>query len=1354
MKKIYSILLLVSCLFSMQAQRTRQDALNPIEQKKISLPAFESNEISLRNDQTQPVDYTQGVFILNEDWFGHNNSTMNFMKAGSHDFVYRVYQRENPGKTFGCTSQYGTIFGENLFIMSKQAKDPGDTRTGGRLIVADAKTLKSKLVLEEIGGGDGRAFLGVNDSVGYVGTSGGIYVFDSKNLQLKNIIEGSNNTGGLYNGQIGLMVRTKTYVFAIRQAKGVFVIDPKTHQIIKTIPGNYSTLTQSKDGMVWVGAGKKLLRIDPETLDEEIVNLPNDLAIPDSWYAWTAGVLCASIQENALYFTTGAGFFSGGKIWRYEIGNPASLDNPLYEIPEKGRKLYTGAGFRVGPDEKLYLSVFEEFGSVNYWQYIVDAKTGAELGKYKQERAYWFPAMHIFPDVAPPVVSEFTPVKKGINSDPLVLSLKGMATDADNLDEAIYKSVKSVSDPSLVTASIFGDKLTLAFAPNKTGDAIVTVNFDSNGKIVTKDLHITIESSAFYLDKHSATLAPDATLQLTASGSDPVVWESRDNTVATVENGLVTAKGKGKTMIVATAGNLKDSCAITVEVAASLTSLSFAEVEKTIQRDSSYQLEVKHEPADASITGLIWESDNGAIAHVNKTGKVTALKDGKAVIKVFTPDNALSASCNITVRADLKGISLQETLVLNSNPKGFRTSQQLKPVLTPARPTNPKITWKSSDQTIATVNAQGTVKAVKAGEATITATTVEGNFSAECKVTCRPLYNWIKPETAAIALSPGGTAQIKLKVSPDTIKTPFVYTSDDPEVVTVDASGKLTAGNKHGKATITIQPDDGSTVKTECKVSVGIPVERIILNRDTVRQVAETTYQLKYNIYPDDATFKDVVWKSTKMSPVRVSSDGVVSFVRIGESNVIATPEYGGIADTCVIIVVDKAAVPVTSITLNQTELTLEAKSGTTYDGLKATLEPANPTYPEIVWHSSNEAVARVDKHTGIITPLKTGTAEISASVTDGLSQTCLVTVIKKIEKISLNMNNAEVEEGKTLQLKAVIQPEDAIDQTLQWTSSDNTVALVNQQGLVSALKKGEAKIYVTSVATGIKDSCLITVRYIDVSEVQLSHQEAEMKVRETFTLKATVSPVNATEKGLVWSSSDEYVASVTSEGVVHALNVGKTIITVSTISGNKKATCELTVKEWITITVLPKLEVSGTDLKLIFEQIDEATAYELSLYKYVGNQETLVRKCITDAEGKITSELKSGSYNSTLKMLNFSFTDLDPETAYAVKLVAIKESGKRKEVLYTFTTERKSTTVGNMTIDDANRHAYYHQGTLYLKQMNGYRCSIVCMEGRIADVWEEKHDDTTRIIQLPAGIYTFTAIKGHDQFTHKFVVK
>ncbi len=1350
MKKIYSVILLLCSLFALQAQTNMQRTLNPIEQKKINLPPFESNEMALRDGSNEPIDYTKGVFILNEDWFGHNNSTINFMKEGSYDFVYRVYQRENPGKTFGCTAQYGAIFGDNLFVMSKQEQDPGDTHIGGRLIIADAKTLKTKLTLQEIGGGDGRAFLGVNDSVGYVGSSAGIHVFDIKNMKLGNIIEGSNNTGGLYSGQIGLMVRTKTYVFAIRQSKGVFVIDPKIHKIIKTIPGKYSTLTQSKDGMVWVGAGNKLLRINPETLDEDFVDLPNGLVIPDSWYAWTAGVLCASINENALYFTTGAGLFTGGKIWRYEIGNPSSLDKPLYDIPEKGRKLYTGAGFRVGPDEKIYMSVFEQFGSVNYWQYVVDAKTGNEIGKYKQELAYWFPAMHIFPDVALPVVTDFTPVKVGINSDPVVISLKGMATDADNLDEAIYKSVKSVSDTSLLSASVFGDKLTLTFTPEKTGNATITVNFDSNGKIVTKDLPVTVENSAFYLNKHSVTLAPNTTFQLTASGSDPVVWESKNTTVATVENGLVTAKGKGETMIIATVGNLKDSCKITVETP--LQSLSFRETTKTVQRDSSYQIEVIYEPADASVPELLWESENAVVAHVNKTGKVSALKDGTTVVKAYTPDKSFSASCNINVRADLKGISLQEKLVLNTNKKGKQNSFVLKPKLTPAKPTNARIRWETSDPTIATVE-RGRVRAQKAGKVTITATTEEGGFTAQCKVTCMLWYDKIRLDKEIVSLSPGGTATITATPEPDSITTPLTYRSDNPEVVTVDQQGNLTAGNEYGKATIIVQPADSSEVIAKCDVAVEVPVERITLNRDTVRQVAETTYQLTATVYPDNATFKQVSWRSTKMSPVRVSEDGIVSFVRKGISNVIATSEFGGIADTCVIIVVEKANVPVTQISLNQTTLVLSPEDGT-YNGLKATLEPANPTYPEITWRSSDESVAQVDKHTGAITPLKVGSTEISASVIDGLSQTCLVTVAKKVESISLNKKTAEIDKGKTLKLQAVILPEDATDKTVEWTSSNESILSVDQQGLVTAKKKGTAKIYATAVSSGLKDSCLITVRYIDVTDVQLSHEKIEITVDEIFTLTPMITPKDATDKGIIWNISDESIVTIIGEGEVKGLKAGQAIITAITKSGNKTATCEITVKEKEIVTVPPTLEILGTDIKLNFQQIAQATFYKLSLYKYEGAEETLVQTYHVDQDGKVISGLKSEQTTSGPKMINFLFKNLEPTTDYAVKLAAIKETEGKNEVIYTTMTERKSTTVGNELIEDQNRHVYYQKGNLYLKNMEGYRCTIIGMDGRVIDAWKTKYEQETHIITLPAGIYTLIGAKRTERVSLKFVVQ
>ena len=200
--------------------------LNPIEKQKLQLPelpASQSRVTLLRSSEN--VDYTQGVFILNEDWFGHNNSTINFMTS-SGDFAYRIFQTANPGKELGCTSQFGTIFGDNMFITSKQPKDGGASIEGGRLNVVDAKTMKVKAQFTDIGGGDGRAFLGVNDSVGYIGASNGIFLFDIKNLTVGDQLKGASNSGGLYNGQVGMMVRTKTYVFAVQQSKGVLVIDP------------------------------------------------------------------------------------------------------------------------------------------------------------------------------------------------------------------------------------------------------------------------------------------------------------------------------------------------------------------------------------------------------------------------------------------------------------------------------------------------------------------------------------------------------------------------------------------------------------------------------------------------------------------------------------------------------------------------------------------------------------------------------------------------------------------------------------------------------------------------------------------------------------------------------------------------------------------------------------------------------------------------------------------------------------------------------------------------------------------------------------------------------------------------
>ena len=87
------------------------------------------------------MDYSQGTFIVNEDWYGHQNSTVNFL---THDgeWHYRVFQTENPGHEPGCTTHFGTIYGDKFYLVSKQERDPGAKITGSRFAVCDAKTMK------------------------------------------------------------------------------------------------------------------------------------------------------------------------------------------------------------------------------------------------------------------------------------------------------------------------------------------------------------------------------------------------------------------------------------------------------------------------------------------------------------------------------------------------------------------------------------------------------------------------------------------------------------------------------------------------------------------------------------------------------------------------------------------------------------------------------------------------------------------------------------------------------------------------------------------------------------------------------------------------------------------------------------------------------------------------------------------------------------------------------------------------------------------------------------------------------------------------------------------------------------
>lgn len=439
-----------------------------------------------------PVDYTQGLFLVNEDWYGWDNGTVNFLTSDGR-WVYRAFRRENPGETLGVTTQYGAIYGGRFFFVSKQANNTAGTSTGGRLVVADALTLKKVAAFDEIGG-DGRAFVGVDEHTAYIGTSSDITRFDLESMSLGEEIAGTASEGGLYAGQIGAMVRAGGYVFAAKQAVGVLVIDAATHTLHTTIDlPTISTLTLGRDGGVWAADATSLVRIDVATLETRSRLLPDDCRVSSTWGAWNAGSLCAAYRKNFLYFANE----KENQIARYHILTD-ELDADFFTLPDQGRayvQQFQGAGLRVDPRNDRLIVTATQSGYLshymNNWVHVVDGLSGELLGTVELEPYYWFPALPVFPDNEAPVIA--LPDRLSIGREPVKISLLEAVTDADNLSASIVSAVE-VEDSSVATARISGYDLTVSGV--SIGDTRLTLTVNSNGKKATCTVDVQVTEAS------------------------------------------------------------------------------------------------------------------------------------------------------------------------------------------------------------------------------------------------------------------------------------------------------------------------------------------------------------------------------------------------------------------------------------------------------------------------------------------------------------------------------------------------------------------------------------------------------------------------------------------------------------------------------------------------------------------------------------------------------------------------------------------------------------------------------------------------------------------------------------------
>ena len=399
--------------------------------------------------------------------------------------------------------------------------------------------------------------------------------------------------------------------------------------------------------------------------------------------------------------------------------------------------------------------------------------------------------------------------------------------------------------------------------------------------------------------------------------------------------------------------------------------------------------------------------------------------------------------------------------------------------------------YESDDENIATIDSDGVLTAVSEGETIIYVYLVEDT----------DIFDWfiltvnkhLEPviDVTSVTLNQhekelfvGEDFDLGYEVLPiDATNKNVSWNSNDELIATVE-NGHVEAVGV-GRATITVITEDGHK-QDQCVVTVNkvpVPATGISLDKDNVEldlngKISET---LVATITPQDADEQEVVFASSNSAICEVNN-GVLTAKSVGNATISATIKDTELVAYCQVNVIDTTPIPATNISLDKESVELDLNGQLTAT-LVATVTPEDASEKTVIFTSNNPTVCEVNNE-GLLTAKTVGSATITARVKDSeLTATCEVTVIDTtpeptihVTSVSLNQTSAEMYLGEYLQLTATVNPSEADDKRVTWSSSDGRVVQVDENGKVRATGRGTATITVTTVDGGFTATCEITV--------------------------------------------------------------------------------------------------------------------------------------------------------------------------------------------------------------------------------------------------------------------------------------
>ena len=623
----------------------------------------------------------------------------------------------------------------------------------------------------------------------------------------------------------------------------------------------------------------------------------------------------------------------------------------------------------------------------------------------------------------------------------------------------------------------------------------------------------------------------------------------------------IHAVAPGTAIITVTTEDGKKTATITVTVTQQVGEIRLSADKTTLKVGGTAKVTANVLPENASNKGVTFTSSHSTVATVDANGNVQAASAGTTTITATAADGK-GAYGTITIKVEdmATGVTLSPT----SKELKVNETAQLAASVLPAT-ANQGIKFTSSDETVATVSETGLVTARKEGTAVITATAADGSEkSASCTIKVGATAVDVpvtgitldQPEITIEVLK--DAKQLKATVEPaNATNKDVVFSSSNTNVAVVSNTGLVTAIN-NGTATITVTSKENPSIMAKCLVKVGAPVlvTDVTVQPTELNLKTDGTYQLSVSVLPSNADERGVTFESSNTAVATVSASGLITAKGPGSATITVTAkDSSGKKATCTVTVTQ----PVKGVTVSPSSVVIQKDN---VQKLTASVVPENATNKKLIYKSSNETVAVVSND-GIITARSEGWATITvcSEENQAIYGTCTVKVGLPVyvTKITLDTTNVTMWAGATRQLGVSIEPANADIKTVTYGSSNPDVATVSSNGLITAKKKGTATITVTATdGSGKSASCAVIVKQ-PVTGIQITPNGFTLVKGDVKDLKANVSPADADNPDVIWTSSNTNIAAVSSKGQVTAVNEGSCVIT-ATCKDNASISASCTI--------------------------------------------------------------------------------------------------------------------------------------------------------------------------------------------------